>query len=214
MPPKFDPYATLGVPPDAPKDEVRKAYRRRARRAHPDAGGSAEEFAKVQRAHLLLTDETRRAKYDATGEADEATVDNAVAAAVQKIVATLDMQVQKLVVAGYDMKRVDLHEATTSAIRAGRDQLSEALGKMRRHAEAMKLAATKMKRKKKGSTVVLGAIEHRVGELYSILTKAEVEIKVFNDALAMLAEYSFDVDVERRPQQLYGSFFGGVTNAT
>ena len=45
----------LGIEPGATKREVRNAYRRRARKLHPDVGGSEETFKQLQEAyHRLL----------------------------------------------------------------------------------------------------------------------------------------------------------------
>lgn len=51
-----DPYAVLGIAPDADSGEIARAYRRAARRTHPDMGGSAAEFAVVQAAWEALSD--------------------------------------------------------------------------------------------------------------------------------------------------------------
>lgn len=60
-----DLYAVLGIAPDATAEEVHAAYRRAARRAHPDTGeGSAEEMAQVNRAWASLRDSASRAAYD------------------------------------------------------------------------------------------------------------------------------------------------------
>lgn len=59
-----DHYAVLGVAPDATSAEVAAAFRTAARRAHPDMGGSAEEFAEVALAWEVLADPTARAAYD------------------------------------------------------------------------------------------------------------------------------------------------------
>lgn len=45
---------TLGVAPDAPWSVIHKTYRRKARKAHPDSGGSEEEFKRIQMAYELL----------------------------------------------------------------------------------------------------------------------------------------------------------------
>ncbi len=63
-----DLYAILGVKPDATPEQVTKAYRKRARATHPDRGGDREEFEQVATAYAVLSDPTRRAHYDATGE--------------------------------------------------------------------------------------------------------------------------------------------------
>lgn len=57
-------YAALGVEPDADAAAIRAAYRRAAREHHPDRGGSAEEFHRVQQAWEVLGSAASRADYD------------------------------------------------------------------------------------------------------------------------------------------------------
>lgn len=59
-----DLYSVLGIGPDADAQAVRAAYRKQARRAHPDAGGTAERFHEVQSAWEVLGDSEARAAYD------------------------------------------------------------------------------------------------------------------------------------------------------
>ena len=63
-----DLYAVLGVASTASPEEIKKAYRRRARECHPDAGGDEEEFKRVTHAHQILSDPERRARYDRFGD--------------------------------------------------------------------------------------------------------------------------------------------------
>ena len=63
-----DPYDTLGVPKDADKATIRKAFQRLAKKAHPDRkGGSVEQMQEVNSAYRLLSSDTARAHYDKTG---------------------------------------------------------------------------------------------------------------------------------------------------
>jgi hypothetical protein len=59
-------YEVLGVGPSAQPNEIRDAYRRAARAAHPDrhGAGSAERMAAVNEAWRVLGDSTRRKAYD------------------------------------------------------------------------------------------------------------------------------------------------------
>jgi hypothetical protein len=57
-------YELLGLTRTATDDEVRSAYRRLARRVHPDAGGSDREFQRVHAAYRVLGDPGRRRAYD------------------------------------------------------------------------------------------------------------------------------------------------------
>jgi hypothetical protein len=58
------PYEILGVPPTASEDELRRAYRRRLRETHPDTGGAAAHFHRVQHAWELVGTPEARAAYD------------------------------------------------------------------------------------------------------------------------------------------------------
>jgi ferredoxin len=50
------PFAVLGLDPEADESEIRQAYRERVKEAHPDHGGSAEEFRAVRTAYERLKD--------------------------------------------------------------------------------------------------------------------------------------------------------------
>eukprot|EP00440_Ansanella_granifera_P070133 gb/GFBE01076089.1/.p1 GENE.gb/GFBE01076089.1/~~gb/GFBE01076089.1/.p1 ORF type:complete len:258 (+),score=40.05 gb/GFBE01076089.1/:1-774(+) len=46
-----NPWSILGLDPGASRDEIKRAFRERIRKAHPDAGGSAEQFKQVRDAY-------------------------------------------------------------------------------------------------------------------------------------------------------------------
>lgn len=62
---EHDYYRTLGVAPAADRTAIQAAYRRQAMRHHPDRGGSHETMVLVQEAWEVLSDDGRRARYDA-----------------------------------------------------------------------------------------------------------------------------------------------------
>ncbi|WP_026874036.1 DnaJ C-terminal domain-containing protein [Inquilinus limosus] len=68
-----DPYAVLGVPRTASDDEIRRAYRKLAKKYHPDLNrgdpGAEERFKAVSGAYDLLGDAEKRRRFDA-GEID------------------------------------------------------------------------------------------------------------------------------------------------
>ncbi|HEV7807208.1 MAG TPA: DnaJ C-terminal domain-containing protein [Solirubrobacteraceae bacterium] len=65
-----DYYETLGVPRDAGPEDIRKAYRKLARRYHPDVNkdaGADDRFKEISEAHEVLRDPDKRERYDRLG---------------------------------------------------------------------------------------------------------------------------------------------------
>lgn len=61
-------YAVLGVDNKAEQSEIKKAYRRLAMKTHPDKGGDAEQFKRINEAYHVLSDTRKREAYDLYGE--------------------------------------------------------------------------------------------------------------------------------------------------
>jgi molecular chaperone DnaJ len=65
-------YEILSVSRDADKEEIKRAYRRLARKFHPDVNkedGAEERFKEINRAYEVLSEPEMRARYDRFGEA-------------------------------------------------------------------------------------------------------------------------------------------------
>src|SRR3954467_15928410 len=64
-------YELLGVSRRATAEEIKRAYRRRARELHPDANPDPQaenQFKELARAYEVLSDPNQRARYDQFGE--------------------------------------------------------------------------------------------------------------------------------------------------
>ncbi len=67
-----DYYEILGVPRDADQEDLKRAYRRLARKYHPDVNkeaGAEDRFKEINRAYEVLSDSDTRVRYDRFGEA-------------------------------------------------------------------------------------------------------------------------------------------------
>src|SRR5581483_4808125 len=67
-----DYYEILGVPRTASEEDIKKAFRKLARKYHPDVNpgdkSSEEQFKKINEAYEVLSDAEKRKKYDRFGE--------------------------------------------------------------------------------------------------------------------------------------------------
>ena len=68
---KRDYYEVLGVTRGAPADEIKRAYRKLAKKHHPDRNqgspAATRKFKEVQEAYQVLSDDRQRALYDQFG---------------------------------------------------------------------------------------------------------------------------------------------------
>ncbi len=67
-----DYYEMLGVSRESSKEDIKRAYRRLARKYHPDVNkepGAEEQFKEINRAYEVLSDSELKARYDRFGEA-------------------------------------------------------------------------------------------------------------------------------------------------
>ena len=74
MAPKKDYYSILGISRNATKEEIKKAYRKLARKYHPDLNpgnkDAEQRFKEIQEANEVLSHEEKRKNYDTFGTAD------------------------------------------------------------------------------------------------------------------------------------------------
>lgn len=191
---KFDPYETLGLPRDATPDDVKKAYRERAKDAHPDhAGGSKESFALVALAKDVLSDEKRRAKFDQMGDIDETNPDNTHVQAFHLVMGVINSIIDG------DHQGVD--PLTTNLVGIVETYIHQQIAdfESKKAATAKKLARNdralkKFKRKARGPNLIANAMATRSNAFRNQIAEIDLEIVRHKKAIEIVREYEFDAD--------------------
>lgn len=60
-------YELIGVSKTATEQEIKKAYRKKALKEHPDKGGDPEKFKEITAAYEVISDREKREIYDKHG---------------------------------------------------------------------------------------------------------------------------------------------------
>jgi curved DNA-binding protein CbpA len=205
--PKFDPYAALGVAKKADKAAVKRAYRTRAKKAHPDAGGAAEDFAEIQRAYLLLSDDTRRARYDADGNTDDPKPDDKLQGALGIIGGMLAAALEGDV----EPTSLNLVKEMTKYLN---EQESGAKQKLKKPRKAL-VRAEKLHgrfKKKNGENHIEGILRSHARSIREVVARIEREIEVLELARRLLTEYEFTADMQPQMMPTFSMLY--TTGAT
>ncbi len=194
-----DLYGVLGVDRDASKAVIRKAYRDKAKRAHPDAGGSEKKFALVKFAHDVLTDEQRRKNYDETGNAEEPKIDSTLNGAMQLVSILLDQVLGACEQQGRSPTTVDLIGSMKSQLRQNRAEFDKRVAALKKMEEIAKTIQKRFKvKKKKGAPRPENRMEAmltaRLVAIADQLRHSEDQKKQIDLAEQIISDHEFDFD--------------------
>lgn len=212
----MDLYEILGVERTADREAIRRAYRAKAKTLHPDAGGGEVEFQQIQLAHTILTDDDRRAHYDATGGINTGSVENERAAVLEILANTFT---QVIANSQQDPATWDLLSSVRAEINKkvaeGEGQLQK-LTTILAHFDSVAMRV-KAKKTKKADPMVLHVLASQRRLISDAKVKDKATVKRWRTALEMLAGYKYEWNKPPQPpsstydiynQQMGGSFFG------
>ena len=186
-----DLYETLGVEKTADKAEIRRAYRRAAKKAHPDTGGSPEEFERVTKAVTVLSDERLRKVYDEIGRAEDAPVDNEFTFALQLAMGSVDFVLSQIEARGLFLDDIDVIADAVRGLNEKLAQLDKAIKSIENNQAALKKAASKF-RAKKGKVDRIGPmLLAKAGQFGANLDTANRERRGLLLAIEILNEHEF-----------------------
>lgn len=197
-----DLYETLGVDRAADKSAIRRAYRRRAKKAHPDGGGTAEQFGALQHAHDILTDDGRRAKYDATGDETAQTADQQTAEAMTHVATAFDEALGGIERAGGRVTERDVVAEIKAVLRRRKEQPTKYRADV---AQALKsnLALLNRFTVKAGGNLLDGMVQQRIADLNSRDAQAVRQLEIIDLAISLVERHQFRRDEPAGRQDNY-----------
>ncbi len=184
----IDLYQLLGIKRAATQDEVRKAYRRKAKGLHPDSGGSEEAFNALTAAHEVLSDTRRRQRYDATGEMETARPDNFDGSAIEVIAHKLGL----IIHAEQDVISLDIGAVLEQTIRDDIVMRRSNIANQKRAIERAARLRARVKRKGNGEDNALARVlDWHERSTQDHVKKNEEAVRVMERAIEILDGYSF-----------------------
>ena len=179
-------YEDLGVHKNAPKSEIKKAYRRRAMKAHPDRGGDPEKFHAIQKAYDCLTDDARRAHYDATGQDGQVDRQGAL---VQRLAALFMHFVETA-----DVDHADIIVLMRQALLDGKNKTLQALQQQHKKIERYERTKKRLKKKGDGENLFVQMIEGQISVTQRSIELGKSEIGMVEEMIKMVDGYSYSAD--------------------
>lgn len=187
-----DLYRVLGVSWDAAQEEIHRAYRHKAKILHPDTGGSAEAFSELAHAYDVLSDTTRRERYDCTGEVKPILPDNLDANATEVIALKLGLFIH----AEQDVTSMDVASLIEEAIHEDIIQRRTHISNQRRAIQRVTRLRGRVKRRANDEDNRLARVLdwHERSAKY-LIKKHEAAVHTMERALEILQDYSFADDL-------------------
>jgi curved DNA-binding protein CbpA len=193
-----DLYAVLGVPRDADRATIRRAYWKLASRTHPGGDGSRESFTLIETAHDVLTDDARRRRYDETGEMGTLTVDSSRAQIIEILSIGLDLAMLKLSQQAMIPKYLDMVRLTGEALRQRRQVW---VGQRHEFEKTADLSKDLLGRFEAASedNLMETVLERRIAVCQIQIDAFNSRIKLLDEAIEVLNGMSFRAEHDPQP---------------
>lgn len=177
-------YDKLGVNVNSSPEEIKQAYKDKAKEHHPDKkGGDSKDMAEINHAYMILRDPVKRKRYDETGEDKDVPFD----VKFNDLVNIIFIKICEM----EDEKTADLVTIFKKQCRLHKQDLMKAKGKVDGKLGKLMVVLERLsgsdERIKKG---VRGNIDYLKGESM----KFKSEIQFLDEAMEVIDKYEYKVD--------------------
>lgn len=182
-------YDILNIDKNTTKEEIKKAYKKMAKKYHPDKiGGDEEKIKEINKAYLILYNEITRTEYDETGETEGKQDSDLISSLCQLFIIVLEKtggddsnliqimrdEIQKKIISGE--REIDISEKAI---------------------EKFKKIKKRVKKKKEGFlyNAIISTIERNIESSKNQKNKKEREIENYKK----MKELLYEIDYEYKP---------------
>lgn len=197
-------YDEIGVNPDADTSQIKKAYRKKAKRVHPDHGGNEDEFNKLNRAFLVLSNPETRSKYDKTGDETLQEPDNFQ----QKIMIIISSALEQILT---NMANRGRDPCENDIVSEMRQKIKEEIQKGETHIANCNTLMNKTKKLQgrfkvnKGNNFLEQMIAAKITNIELTINNSQREIEPLKEAYDLLKDASFTFDSAKQQHAQYAS---------
>jgi len=181
-------YDTLGIDEDADPDEIKKAYKSKAQKHHPDKnGGDDSQFKQIAKAFDILSDKQRRKQYDECG-----TTENNGSIEAQAVSNLNSLFVD--VLEHPDIFHADIIKMINDVIKQKIAECKIGIRSAEKKIRRLKKINKKIKHKKKGRDLFKTVIKNEINNCNRKINSYKNTEAVSSVMMEMLSHYEFDYE--------------------
>lgn len=189
-------YEVLDVEESASEDEIKKAYRTKAKDTHPDKNnGREDDFIEVAKAYAVLADKSSRRRYDETGDtgekSEQGNVTSGAIALIQELLQSLISS------AGEDVVYVDIVAEMRHALLGKKNALKNKNSAVSKKVAVFQKVLLHLNNKSK-TRVLENVINDNIKSIRSLIEQNKRATNVIDKALSILEDYDFVAEVKKQ----------------
>ena len=183
-------YEVIGVDKTATQDEIKKAFREKAKKAHTDKeGGDHEEMIELNKAYAVLKIASKRAHYDQTGESEDTPFDKKFAGFIQQLF------IDAIIKQKRDVTSIDLIAIFREYITDLITQHTAAKAGMMELIKRFEEVQTRLKSKK--NNVIAITLQQNIDFEKQKASQTDGLISFFNEAILHLKDYDYSFEAPK-----------------
>ncbi len=198
-------YQVLGVTTHATFDAIRKAYRYKAKSAHPDQGGSKEAWERLQLAYTVLSDPNQRKEYDRSGEIPDQDAVKPEEERRVKVLHLINRLIRETLLAeGRDILALDIPKEMIKGLGETRQKIEAQITRCNKLEKRAIITLLRWKKKTEGENFVVTFTQTVIDDLRKDLHTLAKEEEILKAAEELLKDYEFTFD-KPKPAEPYAA---------